>query len=115
MRTAPQVVVKANLDARTEYILKEYSDLTTSPEILYTKLGYLAHRIPKTIYSDWVSAIECADWSRLVQSLLLDHYDPSYQRSLKNNQRKTIHTVELMSCSPKKCAIAAHELSKIRL
>jgi len=113
MRNTRQVVVTAPIEARTEYILKEYDELTHTPAVLTKKLNYLAHRIPKTVFSEWMNAIESGQWSDLVASLLQDHYDPSYQRSLKNNQRETIHSIDLTSCNQDRCADAAKALSTI--
>jgi len=114
MRKTKQVVVNAPIAARTKYILKEYHELTRNPEFLIKKLNYLAHRIPKKVFSEWMLAIESGHWGQLVESLLHDHYDPSYRRSLKNNHRKTIYTIDLTSCNQHHCADAANELSKIQ-
>ena len=113
MRSTRQVVISAPLRARTDYILKEYKELTETPAILNKKLSYLSHRISKEIFSGWMNDIESGDWSSLVQSLLEDHYDPSYQRSLRNNKRQTIHSIDLNSCSQNHCLKAAKALCKI--
>jgi len=95
MQRCQQVEIQASLDSRADFILQDYRALTENPALLQKKLQFIKHRIAKTVYSEWMEAIESEQWRKLVMSLLENHYDPSYRRSLKNNQRETIQALQL--------------------
>lgn len=95
MKSAPQIEVIAPVRARIKHIIKDYTYLTENPSVLREKLAFIKHRVAGTIYDSWQQLISDSQWEALVESLLLEHYDPSYQRSMSNNIRKTISTEKI--------------------
>ncbi|MDJ0600213.1 MAG: tRNA 2-selenouridine(34) synthase MnmH [Crocosphaera sp.] len=95
MKQSPCFEIQLPLEKRVNFLLEEYSHLTENPDILKQKLHYL-----KTYYgwdklSQWYDWIDKKQWKKLVQDLLITHYDPAYQRSLKKISSKIIKTIKL--------------------
>ncbi len=92
MKSAPQIEIVVPMSARIKHIIKDYTYLIENPSVLREKLAFIKHRVPRTIYDEWQQLITDSQFEPLVESLLAEHYDPSYQRSMSNNIRKTICT-----------------------
>lgn len=97
MKSAPQIEIIAPVSARIKHILKEYTHLTENPSILREKLAFIKHRVAGTVYESWQQLISDCHWEALVKSLLEEHYDPSYRRSMSNNVRQTISIEKIES------------------
>lgn len=113
MRSAPQIEINAPVEARVTYILQDYQALTRSAEQLKRKLGYIKHRIATELFTQWTGHIDHQRWPQLVESLLSEHYDPSYRRSMANNQRETIASIDLIALSDSELTRAASVLSNL--
>lgn len=74
---------------RRALILDEYADLKNS-ESLQTLLPNLNAYLPKTVRAELSEALGEQDWPRLVELLLVHHYDPLYARANKKDQRVQI-------------------------
>ncbi len=113
MKSAPQIEVIAPVSARIKHIIKDYRYLTENPVLLGQKLAYIKHRVSRAIYESWQQLISDNQWEELVESLLLEHYDPSYQRSMANNQRQTLGTEKIESLDEASLARLASRISRL--
>ncbi|MDJ0658086.1 MAG: tRNA 2-selenouridine(34) synthase MnmH [Crocosphaera sp.] len=95
MKQSPCVEIQLPLEKRVNFLLGEYSYLTENPEILKDKLKYLKTYYGWNKVSQWYDWIEGKEWKQLVEDLLITHYDPAYERSLKKMSSKIIKTIQL--------------------
>ena len=70
---------------RAELLREEYAHLIGNRELLFYKLDCLkALHCPEQINA-WKNLAHSARWNEFVASMLMNHYDPAYERSMFNN------------------------------
>lgn len=82
MKAAPCVEVQAPITSRVEWLLTHYAHFTRNPALLKGKLNQLQRSYSKVQLQRWHDLIDQEEWAELVRSLLEQHYDPAYRRSL---------------------------------
>ena len=82
MRASPCVRLEARLETRVELLLDEYRHFVEDKSTLEAQLDCLTALHGREKIAQW-KAIE--DWHELVARLLVEHYDPAYQRSSQRN------------------------------
>ncbi len=85
MRASPCVRLDVPLPARVRLLLEDYDHFLAQPELLTGQLAYLAELRGHAVVERWLQLIRAGQWQALVQSLLEEHYDPAYARSLARN------------------------------
>lgn len=85
MKQANCVEVQLPQAVRIEWLLQEYPHLVTHPELLKRKLEYLKSRYGREKINEWYNLIDAGQWYALVEDLLLNHYDPTYSRSMSHS------------------------------
>jgi tRNA 2-selenouridine synthase len=85
IRTAPCVRVEASLEARVDFLMRDYAYLPDNPARLAEQLGYLRGLQSNDTLARWLAMVDQRDFRALVQELLEKHYDPLYQRSQTRN------------------------------
>jgi tRNA 2-selenouridine synthase len=110
MKQANCVEIQLPRAERVKYLLQEYPHLTDHPEILKDKLLMLKSRYAKEKLEQWNRFIERSDYANLVRDLLENHYDRTYQRSLKNTYQTVEKTLSLPDLSPQRLEDAVNIL-----
>jgi tRNA 2-selenouridine synthase len=82
MKQANCIEVQLPQAVRIEWLLQEYPHLVTHPDLLKRKLEYLKSRYGREKINEWYNLIDTSQWYALVEDLLLNHYDPTYSRSM---------------------------------
>jgi tRNA 2-selenouridine synthase len=82
MRASSCVRLEARLETRVELLLDEYRHFVEDKRMLEAQLDCLTALHGREKIAQW-KAIE--DWRELVARLLVEHYDPAYQRSSQRN------------------------------
>lgn len=100
MREAAVIEVAATLEARLEYLLRDYAYLGDEPEKLAHKLGFLKELQGKERIARWQEWALARALPELFSELMTLHYDPQYERSQSNHftqwpQRSRIDTDDL--------------------
>lgn len=85
MRRSPCINIEAPLEARVDFLLRDYSYFLAAPAWLNSRLDDLRHLQSKETIERWHEFTRTADWRTLVGELLELHYDPLYRRSQNNN------------------------------
>lgn len=85
IRQAPCLRIHATLDARVEFLLRDYDYATTDPAWLNARLAQLSELQSRETLARWRDMINAGDYPPLVRELLELHYDPLYQRSQNRN------------------------------
>ena len=81
MRNATSIRVTAPIDARVNFLERDYAHLINQPEFIMPLLSKLKHRYSAKKLADWNEMVNRKDWFEFIKSLLETHYDPSYQLS----------------------------------
>ena len=81
MQNAPTIGVTAPINARINFLQRDYAHMVNHPELIMPLLSKLKHRHSAKQLAAWGEMIERRDWADFIKSLLESHYDPSYQRS----------------------------------
>jgi len=77
--------VEASLEARVEFLLKDYEYFLTLPEFLVNRLEILHNLQSRETLARWRQLVSDGQWPTLVRELLELHYDPLYRRSQSHN------------------------------
>ncbi|WP_439123920.1 tRNA 2-selenouridine(34) synthase MnmH [Marivita sp.] len=83
MKIAPWIEVAAPLDARTDYLVRAYDDILSDTASLHTKLAPLKTHRGDALVSQWIGWSAAGDNRKLTRSLMEDHYDLAYAKSMK--------------------------------
>ncbi|MBK7674913.1 tRNA 2-selenouridine(34) synthase MnmH [Accumulibacter sp.] len=85
MRAGECVNIEATLDARVEFLLRDYDYFLTAPEWLDARLQPLRNLRGAETILRWRDQAREGRWRQLVADLLELHYDPLYSRSQNQN------------------------------
>ena len=74
--------IDAPIEARVRLLIREYPHMLADPGWLKARLEHLSRLQSREIMQRWMSLIDAGAWEDLVLDLLVNHYDPLYQRSM---------------------------------
>jgi tRNA 2-selenouridine synthase len=85
IRAAECVRIEASLEARVEFLLRDYAYFLADPTHLTAKLQLLRDQQGHQTVEHWLAQAAAGDFRELVRELLVRHYDPHYARSTSRN------------------------------
>jgi tRNA 2-selenouridine synthase len=85
MRQSPCVHIEVPASIRASFLITEYAHWTNNRAGLLQQLDHIAPLHPKQRITDWKQLIDAGDWPAFVENVLIDHYDPSYDRAMDRN------------------------------
>jgi len=85
IRAAPSLCIEAPVQARVEFLLRDYAYFLDDPRWLLERFGLLRGLQSNETLAHWRTLVEAGDYRGLVGELLELHYDPLYQRSQAKN------------------------------
>jgi len=85
MRGSECLNIEATLDARVDFLLKDYDYFLTRPDFVIQRLEALRTLQSRETLNRWEQFIHTGEWSTLVRELLELHYDPLYRGSQNRN------------------------------
>ncbi|MFA8384720.1 MAG: tRNA 2-selenouridine(34) synthase MnmH [Pelagibaca sp.] len=100
MKVAPWIEVSAPLEARTEYLVRAYDDILSDTVSLQAKLAPLKAHRGEALVAQWTGLSAAGDKRALTRSLMEDHYDLAYAKSMKAMSPKVMARVETEGLSP---------------
>lgn len=77
--------IEATLDARVDFLLRDYAYFFALPDLLNGRLEALHALVAGETLTRWKGYVSTANWPVLVRELLELHYDPLYRRSQDHN------------------------------
>ncbi len=113
MKQAPAIEVTAPVPARVDYLLGHYRHFTENPAQLMKKLGYLRERLGQETLMRWQTLVNSGQWQAFVTDLLETHYDPTYRRSMKLNQRRIVQSITMDRLDDETLAETAERLRRM--
>lgn len=81
MKAAPRIEVQAPVEARCRYLVRAYADILSDAEMLREKLGPLRAHRSNAVVDGWFARIGEGDKAGLTRALMVEHYDPAYEKS----------------------------------
>lgn len=81
MRAAPRIDISASLDARAEFLARDYADVLQTPSHMAKRLDRLRPICGHDRVSYWQDLLKDGEYRTLAAGLMEHHYDPSYARS----------------------------------
>jgi len=81
MLDASRVILRADVDARADYLLRAYADLVADPGIAAAAVERLRPFHAKERIEEWLAMAEAGEFRNLATGLMREHYDPAYERS----------------------------------
>ncbi len=85
MRSSDCLLIEAPIAARVQLLMEDYQHFLGDPALLIQRLAPLLPLQGHQVLDHWKKLAEQGDWTELVENLLIQHYDPAYQRSTANN------------------------------
>lgn len=113
IRSAPLVQMEAGLDARIEFLLRDYDYFLADPAALIARLDYFRGVQSRETIAAWQALAQSGEWRLLVSELIEHHYDPLYQRSQSRRSPAAAGETLLLRCddlTPAGIARCAREL-----
>jgi len=85
IRSAQCVQVQLPTNDRVKLLIEDYPHLVSDTELLVAQLSHLTQLHGKEKIHRWQSLAETGEIAALVETLLVEHYDPAYLRSIEKN------------------------------
>jgi tRNA 2-selenouridine synthase len=85
MRASPCIRLDVPLAARVRLLTEDYAHFLRDPALINNQLACLTGLRGKETVQAWQMLANQQAWERLVATLLEQHYDPAYLKSLSNN------------------------------
>jgi tRNA 2-selenouridine synthase len=85
MRASECLSIEAPVEARVQLLMEDYKHFLSDPALLIQRLTPLLPLHGRQVLDHWQQLAEQGEWAVLVEKLLLQHYDPAYQRSTAHN------------------------------
>jgi len=85
MHASRCVRLEVPLAARVQLLMEEYPHFLLDPETINRRLAHLVTLRGHDTVAAWQALAKQQDWNQLVATLLVEHYDPAYLKSLSSN------------------------------
>ena len=95
MRASPCLRVHATLAQRVALLCEEYTHFMGDAAVLNAQLARLSAHFGAVQVLSWQTQASAGQWPDLVESLLLKHYDPAYEKSLGKNYMLIEHAAQV--------------------
>jgi len=93
MLAAPRIIIQAPQAARAAYLAKAYREVIENPKVVAQKLDPLRRLRGHAIVDRWISLSQEGALVDLSHALMVDHYDPSYAKSRRVDEREVLAEV----------------------
>ncbi len=88
MRASPCIDIVADIDTRVALLKAEYPHFMQEGSSLFGRLDALLSLHGHERIDAWKAQAQAGDWDGFVRSLLEEHYDPAYDRSITRNFKR---------------------------
>jgi len=95
MLAAPRIVIQAPTAARAAYLATAYREVIEDPQIVAEKLAPLRRVRGHATVDRWIAFSKEGALVDLSHALMVDHYDPSYAKSRRIDEREVLTEVSV--------------------
>jgi tRNA 2-selenouridine synthase len=113
MRAARHVVISADDEARTDYLVRTYADAIAAPDAVEKAITRLKPFHAKADFEKWLALAQDGAFRALVRELSARHYDPLYDRAARRRAHPPIDVIRISDFSDAALDLAAERLEKI--
>jgi tRNA 2-selenouridine synthase len=113
MTGAPQIELQAPALARARFVAESYRSLVADPLALTTALDQLPRHHSRERRALWRALAFNGQAEALAQSLIEEHYDPAYRRSIAKNPGGIVSRVDLADLSDERLEVAADQAAAL--
>ncbi len=113
MCSAPWIDISAPIEARARYLVRAYDDILSDTDRLTEKLNVVRRHRGHAIVDGWMALIAEGDKVGLTRALMQEHYDPSYNTSMKSVERKFMAQISVPDLSARGQEDAADQIAEI--
>lgn len=93
MLAAPRIIIQASQAARAAYLAKAYREVIEDPDVVAAKLAPLRRLRGHATVDRWIALSKEGLLVDLSHALMVDHYDPSYGKSRRIDEREVLSEV----------------------
>jgi tRNA 2-selenouridine synthase len=115
MRAAPCLRLSMPDTARVDLLLEDYAHFAADPALLAQRLDTLREARGHAVVDAWQAGLAAGRLREIVQALLVEHYDPVYQRSMSRNFIAFEHApaIELLDGSEPSMRAAVEQVQQL--
>jgi tRNA 2-selenouridine synthase len=113
MLMAPRIVVSAPIGARSAYLARAYPEVIANRALLEAVLSKLQTYPGRKQLQSWREMADAGEFDALIRQVVERHYDPSYARFARGDQRLKLAEIALPSLDAEAQASAATEIMRL--
>ena len=113
MQKAPQIRINASLDARVDFLIRDYAHLIENPSTLNRLFDSMIQRHGHEICENWRQLALNRDWQQLTGLLIEQHYDPAYARTSARRERADLGFIDAGNLSNPAIPELARQVTKL--
>ncbi|MFZ6691448.1 tRNA 2-selenouridine(34) synthase MnmH [Undibacterium sp. SXout20W] len=116
MRASHCISIEMPIEMRVELLMEEYAHFVADPDQLNHQLDFLTHLHGKEKILLWKKQALTGEIRAVVQSLLEEHYDPAYNKSIARNFSQFVDARQLRQSSlrPQDFELSAKEIMAMK-
>ena len=95
MRAASCIRLQTPQPLRVQMLKEDYAHFLSDPEALCARLSRLVELHGRKTIERWSDAARIGEFDALVDDLLVQHYDPTYARSIENNFPRSAQAIDV--------------------
>jgi tRNA 2-selenouridine synthase len=114
MRAAECVRVDMPQSLRVALLKEEYAHFLADPDALAARLAHLVPLHGRKTVDRWNAAARAGDFDSLIRELLVQHYDPTYARSIERNFPRIAHAPAMTPATISAAAFRALAFDTLR-
>tara|TARA_B100001057_G_scaffold49342_2_gene43986 strand:- start:122 stop:1186 length:1065 start_codon:yes stop_codon:yes gene_type:complete len=99
MKNSPQIELSAAIELRAQFLVQEYSEITTDIELLEKQITSLSTIAGQKVIESWLKMAKNKEFVQLAKELMEQHYDPRYNRGLLREKKRVFATLEIEDIS----------------
>jgi tRNA 2-selenouridine synthase len=115
MLAAPRIDITAPVDARASYLITTYPEMVANRALLESVLARLEVYPGRKQLAAWRELADAGQFHALVCDVVERHYDPSYMRFSKRDQRPRLGTITLAALEEGDRESAAQRIAGIAM
>ena len=101
MKNSPQIELSATVEHRAQFLVEEYSEITTDLDLLEKQITSLSTIAGHKVVESWLQMAKNKEFYGLVKQLMEKHYDPRYERSLLRKKKEVFAELKIEDMSQK--------------
>ena len=99
MKSSPQIELSATIEQRAQFLIKEYSEITTDLVLLEKQITSLSTIVGHKVIESWLKLAKNKDFIELAKQLMEKHYDPRYEQSLLRKKKEVFANLKIEAMS----------------